>query len=209
MKVKRDTKSETSGLRILYCASTSQGKLREFQAATQQLGYAECSIRVLPDFAQMPSPEETGTSFEQNAILKAEYYSKYSQGLVFADDSGLEVTALGGEPGIHSARFSGDGATDAGNNGLLLERLGSSIDRSARFVCVLALAKQGQAVQSFKGTVEGWILEKPRGQNGFGYDPLFLYPPMQCSLAELTPQQKILVSHRGRALASLLQFLYA
>ena len=128
-------------------------------------------------------------------------------GLLFADDSGLEVDALGGAPGVYSARFAGPGATDAANNQLLLERMRGERGRSARFVCVIALADGGRLLQIFRGAVEGQILEEPRGPHGFGYDPLFYYPPFGCSFGEAAPDRKLTVSHRGKALRALFQHL--
>ena len=180
---------------ILHCGTTNAGKLREFQAA-------------LPGFeiraVALPPPEETGRTFEENASRKALYYSAHTDGYVFADDSGLEVDALGGAPGVRSARFAGEGASDGENNALLLKKLDRVEDRSARFVCVIALARAGEIVETFRGVVEGRILETPRGSSGFGYDPLFFYPPFGCTFAEAGIAQKMIASHRGRALTAML-----
>jgi XTP/dITP diphosphohydrolase len=148
-------------------------------------------------------PEETGRTFEENATLKAVYYSHFTPEIVLADDSGLEVDVLGGAPGVRSARYSGPNATDEDNNNLLLHNLGSTTARSARFVCVVALARAGEILRTARGTVEGEILRTPRGANGFGYDPLFFYPPLNRSFAELTPDEKLSISHRGKALRTL------
>ena len=164
-------------------------------------------IEPLPLLGHVPAPEENADSFEGNAALKAIYYSASTPELVFADDSGLEVNALDGAPGVRSARYASADATDEANNELLLRNLGSAAERTARFVCVIALARAGEMLRTFRGTVEGEILRKPRGGNGFGYDPLFYYPPIGCSFAELTPEQKFAVSHRGNALRALLQSL--
>jgi XTP/dITP diphosphohydrolase len=126
---------------------------------------------------------------------------------LFADDSGLEVDALGGAPGVYSARFAGPGATDDANNRLLLEKMRGVGDRSARFVCVIALADGGRLRETFRGAVEGEILEEPRGPHGFGYDPLFYYPPFGCSFGEAAAERKLTVSHRGAALRALFQRL--
>ena len=187
---------------ILYACSSNPGKLREFA-----LTPPAAVIEPLPALGHIPAPEETGSTFEENARLKAVYYSAFTPQLIFADDSGLEVDALSGAPGVHSARYAGPHATDAENNALLLENLAVTTSRSARFVCVLALARQGQVLQTFRGSVEGEILPAPRGAGGFGYDPLFFYPPFGCSLAELTPQQKFAVSHRGNALRAMSAWL--
>ena len=153
---------------LLYCATTNPGKLREFREF-----FAGSGITL--EALQIPAPEETGASFEENAIAKAIYYSTHSDGLVFAEDSGLEVDALGGQPGVYSARYAGPGASDEDNNRLLIERMRGVTNRAARFVAVIALARAGQLLGTFHGSVEGDLLDAPRGQNGFGYDPLFYY----------------------------------
>jgi XTP/dITP diphosphohydrolase len=188
---------------IVYCATKNAGKLREFRAA----GSNRVIIHTLPGLGEIPACAETGSTFEENASQKAVHYSRYSEGYVFVDDSGIEVAALGGEPGVHSARYAGPEATDEANNRLLLERMRGVDDRAARFVCVIALAREGQVVQMFRGEVEGQLLEAPRGDNGFGYDPLFYYPPFGCSFGEVDGQRKQSVSHRGRALNELVAFL--
>lgn len=191
-----------SGEILLYAATGNPGKLKEFsQAAT----VARSMLRVLPlpDFDRLPSCEEGGKSFEENARLKAQHYSRQAAGqsLVFADDSGLEVAALGGAPGVYSARYAGPGASDADNNRKLLAALAGAQpeQRGARFVCVIALAQQGKVLATFEGVAEGRILEAPRGAGGFGYDPLFFFPALGHTFAELSPEQKLAHSHRGAA----------
>jgi XTP/dITP diphosphohydrolase len=191
----------------LYCATTNAGKLREFRLAAEKFGHASVSIEPVPNLRSIQPPEETGRTFEENAALKAVYYSRRAPGLLFADDSGLEALALGGAPGVESARFAGPQATDEDNNRLLLEKLRDIKPRAGRFVCVIALAEKGKLVRTFRGVVEGRILEAPRGSNGFGYDPLFWYPPFSSSFAEISPERKLLVSHRGRALKDMLDWL--
>ena len=193
----------------LYCATTNPGKLREFRLAAERLGGGRFQIVPLPDLGSIDPPEETGQTFEENAIQKALYYSVRAPGPLFADDSGLEVDALGGAPGVLSARFAGPGATDEDNNRLVLERLGPSDRRSGRFVCSIALAEKGRPMQTFRGVVEGLILDAPRGPNGFGYDPLFYYPPFGCSFGEVSGDRKLTVSHRGRALAAMMEWVGA
>lgn len=188
----------------VYCASGNPGKLREFRLAAELGGL---QVETLPGLAGMQPCEETGATFEANAILKADYYGQHTPGLLFSDDSGLEVDALGGAPGVHSARFAGPEATDLANNQLLLERLRGVRDRTARFVCVIALAESGRLVRTFRGVVEGQILDAARGSNGFGYDPLFYYPPFGCSFGEAAAERKLKVSHRGAALRALFQHL--
>jgi XTP/dITP diphosphohydrolase len=187
----------------LYCATTNPGKLREFRLAAERLG-RNIEISTLPNLSSIDPVEETGDTFEENAVRKAVYYSAHAPGPLFADDSGLEVDALGGEPGIRSARFAGPGASDEANNLLLLERLRGMERRTARFVCLIALAENGALLSTFRGVVEGEILHQPRGTDGFGYDPLFFYPPFGCSFGEVGGERKLLVSHRGQALRQLL-----
>jgi XTP/dITP diphosphohydrolase len=154
-----------------------------------------------------PPPEEHGSTFEDNARIKALYYGSKSQGWVFADDSGLEVDALGGEPGVHSARFAGPDATDRDNNQLLLAKLRGVENRKARFVCVIALVHEGELVKLFRGAVEGRIIDAERGRHGFGYDPMFFYEPFGCTFGEASDARKMKVSHRAQALAAMFEFL--
>ena len=184
----------------VYCATSNPGKLREFQLAAPDF-----DVRQLP--RPVPPPEEHGETFEENAAGKAEYYGRFVEGYLFADDSGLEVDALGGAPGVHSARYAGAEATDAGNNALLLARLTGVTDRRARFVCVIALVKDGKLVRTFRGAVEGRILDAPRGSGGFGYDPLFYYEPFGRTFGEAPIGDKMLVSHRAQALEAMFTYL--
>ena len=184
----------------VYCATSNPGKLREFQLAAPDF-----DVRQLP--RPVPPPEEHGVTFEENAISKAEYYSGFVNGYLFADDSGLEVDALGGAPGVYSARYAGPEATDADNNALLLQRMAGQTDRTARFVCVIALVEDGKLVHIFRGEVEGHILDAPRGSGGFGYDPLFYYKPFGCTFGEAFIGDKMLVSHRAQALDAMFTFL--
>jgi XTP/dITP diphosphohydrolase len=190
----------------LYCATTNPGKLREFQAGAERFAI---DVESVPGLGGIPTCEETGRSFEENAIQKALHYAAYAPGPLFSDDSGLEVDALGGAPGIYSARFAGPGSTDESNNRLLLEKLGDVKERTARFVCVVALAEKDRIVGTFRGVAEGVIIDTPRGTNGFGYDPLFFFPTLGCTFAELKGKQKLEVSHRGKALAEMLKSLSA
>lgn len=192
---------------ILYCATTNAGKLREFRLAAETYAGGLVRLEPLPGLDRVPACEESGRTFEENAVQKALYYSRHAPGLLFAEDSGLEVHALGGAPGVFSARFAGAGATDEANNRLLLERLRGIQDRRARYVCVAAVAEQGRLVRTFRGVVEGRILEEPRGAGGFGYDPLFYYEPFGATFAEVSAERKMTVSHRGRALRELLEWV--
>jgi XTP/dITP diphosphohydrolase len=186
----------------LYCATSNPGKLREFRELAEGI-----DLEPLPDFAAIAPCEETGETFEENAVLKATYYGSRAPSLLIAEDSGIEVDALGGAPGVRSARFAGEKASDEDNNRLLLERLGGATDRAARYVSVIALADRGKLVQIFRGTVEGRIATEPAGTNGFGYDPLFYYPPRKCTFGELAMEEKNPLSHRGKSFAKLKEFL--
>jgi XTP/dITP diphosphohydrolase len=185
---------------IVYCATSNPGKLREFQLAA-----SDFDVRALPK--SVPPPEEHGDTFEANAIEKVVAYGRPVGGYLFADDSGLEVDALDGAPGVHSARYAGDHATDAANNALLLERLQGVENRSARFVCVIALVDNGRLVKTFRGSVEGRVVDQARGSGGFGYDSLFYCPTFGCTFGEAAIEQKMQVSHRAQALAPMFTFL--
>ena len=188
---------------LVYVCSSNPGKLKELEAAAGD----KLQLARFPNLSAITPPEETGTTFEANARLKALYYSRLTTEAVLCDDSGLEVDALYGRPGVYSARFAGEGATDQDNNNLLLSELGNLAVRTARFVSVVALARTGKVMQMARGSVEGVILAAPRGTNGFGYDPLFFYPPLNRSFAELSAGDKLSVSHRGRAMRALLDDL--
>ena len=185
----------------LFCATGNPGKLREFQ------DHSPISIETLPDFRRIPPCVEDGGTFEENAVIKARHYAPYASGLLFADDSGLEVDALGGAPGVHSARFSGQDSTDQANNLLLLEKLRGVANRSARFVCVIALVEGERLRGVFRGAVAGVILDEPRGSSGFGYDPLFYSPALGLTFGEAPAERKFSLSHRGQALRAMLAAL--
>ena len=194
-------------------ATSNPGKLRDFAGAATPLGI---TIASLPDFAAIPAAVEDGLTFEANARKKAEYYSAFSPGdIVLADDSGLEVEALGGAPGVHSARYAadqphlvGNNTDDQANNARLIRELRKipPEQRTARFVCVIAVARDGQSLKSFRGQAEGLLLDSPRGSGGFGYDPLFYFPSIQKTFAELTPEEKAQYSHRGAAFRQFLEW---
>jgi XTP/dITP diphosphohydrolase len=189
---------------LLYCATGNAGKLREFRLAA---GHAPVQIELIPGFRDLPPAVEDGATFDENAVKKAMHYARHAPGPLFADDSGLEVDALGGAPGVYSARYSGPEATDESNNRLLLERLTGAADRTARFVCSIALVQAGHVRGIYRGAVEGRILDAPRGTGGFGYDPLFYYEPFGCTFGEADDEQKFSASHRGQALRAMLATL--
>src|SRR5579863_338756 len=201
----------------LYAATTSEGKLRDFRTAAKAWSL---NIDPISRIATVPAPEENGATFEENARIKAVYYSHFAPGeWVLADDSGLEVDALGGEPGVRSARFASDVGlvdspdandnTDVWNNMVLLQRLDGvePARRTARYRCVLVTARDGRDLHTAEGSVEGVILDAPRGTGGFGYDPLFYLPELGLTMAELDLETKLSMSHRGRALEALLPML--
>ena len=195
--------------KVVYIASSNASKLRELEVAGRDLPAVDLNVKPLLGLGDISAPVENGTTFEENAALKAQYYSDSTPECVIADDSGLEVDALSGGPGIYSARFAGPQATDKANNELLLRRLMRVEVRSARFTCVLTLAKAGEVLRTFRASVEGEILTAPQGANGFGYDPLFFYPPLGRSFGELTFEEKLGVSHRGQAGRQLFAYLVA
>jgi XTP/dITP diphosphohydrolase len=194
---------------IVCCATTNRGKLREFRHIVDHFAQGRIQVDPLETIRQIPPCEETGATFEENARLKAAYYSLHTRVPLFADDSGLAVDALAGAPGVLSARYAGEGATDGENNGLLLHRLRGVEDRCARFVCAIAVAERGRILATFHGQVEGHIIGQPLGSNGFGYDPLFFFPGFQCTFGQATEEQKTLVSHRSRALRQMVDWLLA
>ncbi len=183
-------------------ATRNPGKLREFRALLSSTGWRVLGVSDLPIDRD---PEETGASFAENARIKALFYSEEAELPVLADDSGLEVTALGGRPGLHSARYAGPEASDAERIKKLtaeLEKVGGT--REARFVCRLALAQSGRLLAEAEGECRGLIAQEPRGSNGFGYDPIFFFPELGRTYAELSESEKNNYSHRAHAVRSLL-----
>jgi XTP/dITP diphosphohydrolase len=205
-------------MRRILIATSNAGKLRDFAGAALQHGV---EIAGIPDFPSLPAVVEDGLTFEANARKKAEEYSRHVPGeIVVADDSGLEIDALNGAPGVHSARYAApdlqgvephqaDANTDdeANNARVLRELKGVPWNlRTGRFVCVLAAACDGKTLATFRGTAEGIILEAARGTNGFGYDPLFYFPQIKKTFAELTAEEKSKYSHRGAAFREFLDW---
>jgi XTP/dITP diphosphohydrolase len=194
-------------------ATSNAGKLRDFAGAAAKLGVV---IDTIPNFALLPPLIEDGLTFEANARKKAEAYSLHAPGeIVLADDSGLEVDTLNGAPGVHSARYAADAphlaganADDQANNSRLLRELQRipAENKTARFVCVIAAARNGKTLAVFRGEAEGLILDAPRGSNGFGYDPLFFFPSIGKTFAELTAREKSAYSHRGAAFRKFLEW---
>jgi XTP/dITP diphosphohydrolase len=211
------TQRSTTMPKILI-ATSNPGKLRDFAGAAKKHGI---EIACIPNFSFLPAVVEDGLTFEANARKKAESYSRYAPWeIVVADDSGLEIDALNGAPGVHSARYAApdlhnkepheaDANTDdEANNARVLRELQGipSAKRTGRFVCVLAAARDGATLAAFRGTAEGVILDAPRGTSGFGYDPLFYFPQVGKTFAELTPEEKANCSHRGAAFGQFLKW---
>jgi XTP/dITP diphosphohydrolase len=200
-------------MRRVLIATSNPGKLRDFAGAARAHGI---NIAGIPDFSDLPTPVEDGQTFDENARKKAEEYSLAVPGeIVLADDSGLEVAALNGGPGVHSARYAADephladtNTDDEANNARVLRELRDVVPekRTARFVCVLAAARNGKTLSTFRGTADGMILDAPRGTNGFGYDPLFYFPGIQKTFAELSAEEKARYSHRGSAFRQFLEW---
>jgi XTP/dITP diphosphohydrolase len=192
-------------IKTIVLATHNTGKLREFRTLLSPLGGAILSLQGVSIDTDC---EESGSTFAENARLKAISYSRLTRFAVLADDSGLEVAALGGRPGIHSARYAGPGAVDADRIHKLLEELqNAGGTRDARFFCALALAREGTLLLESEGDCAGVITSEPQGSNGFGYDPVFLFPKLGKTYAELSEEEKNLHSHRARAVAALFKQL--
>jgi non-canonical purine NTP pyrophosphatase (RdgB/HAM1 family) len=193
-------------IKKLFLASGNKGKLKEFRLMAD--GHA-FQLELLPGFASLPEFPETAPTFAENAAGKAMYYSRHSDEMVFSDDSGLVVPALGGAPGVLSARYAGPGASSEQRNAKLLEELRgkTGAERDAHFVCVIAVALRGRVRVVVSGQVNGQILEQPRGADGFGYDPVFYFSELQNSFAELLPEEKNIHSHRGKAFRRMIEAL--
>jgi len=192
----------------LFVASSNPGKLREYRALAQPAG-ASVDLAFIPNFDALPVFEEIWPTFAENAAGKALHYSRFAPGVMIADDSGLVVPALGGAPGVHSARYAGPDASDADRiRKLLGEMRGKNgEERQARFVCVVAAAESGRMRGLFSSSAEGFLLEEPRGEDGFGYDPIFYFPALGKTYAEISREEKNLHSHRGKAFHKALEFL--
>ena len=195
-------------LQIL-AATTNKHKIQEFQAMLDASADSSRVCIISPDTIKgFPEIVENGNSFEENARIKAGQAARYADMAAFADDSGLEVAALGGAPGIYSARYGGENATYAEKMAKLLDELKNFEDRRARFVCVIALAYRGDIVETFRGEVTGRIAFEPRGTEGFGYDPLFIPDGYDKTFGELGEDVKSKISHRARAFALAADFIH-
>jgi XTP/dITP diphosphohydrolase len=190
----------------VFLASSNPGKLREYRVLT---GDSPVELALLPNFTEVPLFEETALTFAENSAGKALHYSRFATGTVLADDSGLVVPALAGAPGVFSARYAGPGASDSDRVQKLLREMSalSGDDRKARFVCVTTLAQNGRAVAILSDSAEGVIAKAPQGSGGFGYDPVFFFPQLGRTYAEITREEKNQYSHRGRAFRKAIAFL--
>jgi len=183
-------------------ATGNKGKAKEFESMFAPLGY---QVLTLHDLEGAVDVEETGSTFEENAILKAESLCEQFQTMVIADDSGLMIDALNGRPGVYSARYAGEEKSDDANMKKVLEELKDvpKEQRTARFYCALAVARPGEETLTVSGTVEGYIQSERQGEYGFGYDPIFYVPSLKKTMAQLRPEEKNAISHRANALATL------
>jgi XTP/dITP diphosphohydrolase len=180
---------------LIVLATSNTNKVKEFKA---MLADFPVEIKSLADFGPLPPVVEDGATFDENAYKKAHHVAKVLGIPAIADDSGLSVTALNGEPGVYSARYAGEGATDQQNWEKLLKKMDGVKDRAAFFTCVLSIAVPSGPALTYEATCDGTILESPRGENGFGYDPVFYYEPLKKTFAELSMEEKNRVSHRGK-----------
>lgn len=186
---------------ILVLGTYNKGKVREFKLLFERL---PIEIKELSDFSNIQKFNEKGNTFAEIAANKARFISKKLNVPALSDDSGLEVKSLNGDPGIYSARYAGELANDEQKNRKLLEEMKGETDRSARFSCSMAIAKPSGDTLIYNGECYGMLLNEPVGTNGFGYDPLFYYPPLKRTFAQLSPEEKAMVSHRGNAINKLM-----
>ena len=190
----------------LVLATTNPGKIREIRHVLDGAGI---ELRTLADYPPIAEPDETGTTFSENARLKGLYYAAHTGELTVAEDSGLVIDGLDGQPGVSSARYLGASATYADRFAHIFSELDArqQRDSAARFICALSLARGARILFEAEGRVEGRIASGPRGTNGFGYDPIFFYPPYGCTLAEVDHDRKLAVAHRGHAFRQLREYL--
>jgi XTP/dITP diphosphohydrolase len=192
----------------IFLASSNPGKLREYRELARG---SDLELDLLPNFRELPSFEESAPTFAENGAGKALHYSRFSDETILADDSGIVVATLGGAPGVHSARYAGPNATDADCVRKLLRAMEGKTgdERRARFVCITAVARRGRVLAVVSDFVEGILTPEPRGANGFGYDPVFLLPDLGRTSAEISPDEKNVRSHRGKAFRKVRDLLAA
>lgn len=187
-------------MKTIVVASGNQGKIKEFKELLEPLGYA---VKSLKDFPDMPDIEETGTSFEENAVIKAMAVTKRYGIDAISDDSGLSIDAFGGEPGIYSARYLGHDTPYTYKNQVILERMKNEINRNCHYTCAIAFTRVDREPVVFCEIVECEIAKEAKGSNGFGYDPIVYYPPLDKTMAEMSEDEKNQISHRGKAVRKL------
>ncbi|MCR4951101.1 MAG: XTP/dITP diphosphatase [Solobacterium sp.] len=190
--------------KVIVVASKNKGKIREFEELLCPEGY---TVKSLYDFPDMPEIDETGTTFSENAVIKAQAVTDRYHIMAVSDDSGLEIDAFDRQPGIHSARWLGHDTDYAEKNRIVLEMMKDKADRTCRYACAIAITRPGEEPVVFFDTVEGEIAREPKGENGFGYDPIILYPPYNKTMAEMTKDEKNGISHRGKAVRKMEEWL--
>ena len=184
-------------MKEIVVASTNKGKIREFKEMLEPMGY---TVKSLADFPDMPEREENGTTFEENAVIKAQSVTDRYGIEAISDDSGLSIDAFGGEPGIHSARYLGHDTSYDYKNRVILERMEKESNRNCHYTCAIAVTRPNEEPVVFCDIVECEIAKEPKGENGFGYDPIVYYAPLQKTMAEMTKDEKNAISHRGKAI---------
>lgn len=184
-------------MKEIVVASTNKGKIREFKEMLEPMGY---TVKSLADFPDMPEIEENGTTFEENAVIKAQSVTDRYGIEAISDDSGLSIDAFGGEPGIHSARYLGHDTSYDYKNRVILERMEKESNRNCHYTCAIAVTRPNEEPVVFCDIVECEIAKEPKGENGFGYDPIVYYAPLQKNMAEMTKDEKNAISHRGKAI---------
>ncbi len=184
-------------MKEIVVASTNKGKIREFKEMLEPMGY---TVKSLADFPDMPVIEENGTTFEENAVIKAQSVTDRYGIEAISDDSGLSIDAFGGEPGIHSARYLGHDTSYDYKNRVILERMEKESNRNCHYTCAIAVTRPNEEPVVFCDIVECEIAKEPKGENGFGYDPIVYYAPLQKTMAEMTKDEKNAISHRGKAI---------
>ena len=193
-----------SNQKTIVVASTNEGKIREFRQMLEPRGY---TVKSLADFDDMPEIEENGTTFAENAVIKAEAVTKRYGIMAVSDDSGLEIDAFDRQPGVHSARWLGHDTPYSEKNRIILEKMKGIENRTCRYVCAIAISRPAQETIVFEDTVECTIAFEPSGTNGFGYDPIIFYPPYGKTMADMTKDEKNAISHRGKAVRKLEEWL--
>ena len=184
-------------MKEIVVASTNKGKIREFKEMLEPMGY---TVKSLADFPDMPEIEENGTTFEENAVIKAQSVTDRYGIEAISDDSGLSIDAFGGEPGIHSARYLGHDTSYDYKNRVILERMEKETNRNCHYTCAIAVTRPNEEPVVFCDIVDCEIAKEPKGENGFGYDPIVYYAPLQKTMAEMTKDEKNAISHRGKAI---------